>query len=181
MKKLVFAIIALAASLTASAQVYLGGSLGFQRDFNKNTTDFVILPEIGYNFNDTWAVGGTIGYLHKYENHFKTNMGEISPYARWTFFRSDNNLVSLFVDGGVGVGFGSTKYRDFDSESLCTWNIGFKPGIAIHPSKNFTVLAHVGFIGYEGADDNAKAAGFTEKFGINATSLNLNLGFYYNF
>lgn len=181
MKKIILVAIALIATLTVSAQSYIGGSFGIIRDMNKNKTEFTILPEYGYNLNKTWAVGATFGYQYLYDNGLDSHMGIISPYARWSFFRTKNNLVNLFVDGGIGVGIGSSQYDGFKSRTSCIWNIGLKPGIAFNITDKFTVLAHVGFFGYEGANNAAKAAGYSEKFGLNLTSLNLNFGLYYNF
>lgn len=184
MKKFILGAIAMIASVTASAQVYVGGAFGLNRDFDKNTTEFAILPEVGYNFNDTWAAGLTFGYQHNYNNGACLNLGEIAPYARWTYFSTKNKLVSLFIDGGVGLDFGTTKIagvKDSTSDTAFIWNIGFKPGIAFQPTKNFTVLAHVGFLGYESANKHAKSWGYTDKFGLNFRTTSLNLGFYYNF
>lgn len=181
MKKLMIMAIAMIATLTCSAQGYVGGSFGVTRDVDENKTDFSILPEVGYNFNDNWAVGLGFGYQHKYDDGLSVNVGVINPYARYTFFRTDNSLVSLFVDGGVDLSFGRAKYEHHDGETVVVYGIGFKPGIAFTPTKKFTVLAHIGELGYWGANDAGKDAGYTSHFGLNFSSLNLNLGFYYNF
>ena len=182
MKKFILAAVAVIASLTASAQVYVGGQIGYTRDFDENKTEFAILPEVGYKFNDSWAAGMVFGYDHIYNNGLSGNMGVINPYARWTYYSSSNNLVNLFLDGGVGIDLGSSKYKDSDSsDTAVAWNIGIKPGIAINPTEHFSILAHIGMLGYEGANDEAKAIGYTSKFGFNFKTTSLNLGFVYNF
>ena len=55
-------------SLTASAQVYVGGSVGLWRDYNANETSFNLIPEVGYNLSDKWAIGLQIGYRHEYKS-----------------------------------------------------------------------------------------------------------------
>ena len=111
MKKLATLAIMLIAAISASAQLYIGGSFGLNRDMSENQTEFSILPEIGCNLNKTWAVGAAFGYQHMYNDGISSNIGVINPYARYTWFRTGNKLISLFVDGGVDMSFGATKYR----------------------------------------------------------------------
>lgn len=181
MKKFLVMAIVMVASLAASAQAHIGGSFGVARDITENETEFSILPEVGYCFNDKWGAGLGFGYQHSYKDGRSVNVGVVNPYARYTFFRTDNNLVSLFVDGGVDMSFGSTKVGDYSSDTVFVYGIGFKPGIAFTPVKKFTVLAHIGSLGYWGANDAGKDAGYTSHFGLNFNTLALNLGFYYNF
>lgn len=182
MKKIILCAIMMIASITASAQVYLGGAFGVSREFSENKTEFTILPEIGYNLTDTWAIGTQIGYTHLYDNGLSTNLVIFSPYARYTFYKSENNLVNLFVDGGVDLAFGKSKQDGFSSDTSTIWGIGFKPGIAINPTDKFTILAHIGSLGYYDGNDAAKNAGVVSpNFGLVLNSLTLNLGFYYNF
>ena len=141
MKK-IFALAVLAiASLSASAEgFYAGGSLGYMHEGAKisstgstpSTNTLSILPEIGYNLNEKWAVGTVIGYNYQ---HFcgtgvSGHMFQLSPYARYTFFKSENNFVNLFVDGGVEFGAGWSEYGDDSSKTACIYGIGFKHGIA---------------------------------------------------
>ncbi len=197
MKKiLTLAVIAVASVFGANAEgLYIGGQLGFMHEsagakaygydakFDHNT--FTIVPEIGYNFNDSWAVGGTIGYTYKHWCGSKTsfNMFEISPYARWSYFRTSNNLVQLFVDGGFGIGAGAydVDVDGYKSHTGVIWNVGFRPGIAINPTPNFSIVAHVGLLGYEGANHTAQDAGYQSRGGLMLDSNDLTLGFYYNF
>lgn len=170
------------ASISASAQAYVGGSFGFNREFSKNTTEFSILPEIGYNLTDTWAMGTQIGYTHKYDQGTSYNLVVFNPYARYTFYKSSNNLINLFVDGGVDLAFGKSKVDHASSGTAVVWGIGFKPGIAINPTENFTILAHLGGLGYYDGNNRAKETGaVTPNFGLNFSTMNLNLGFFYNF
>ena len=178
MKRILISLAVIMVSFAASAQVYIGGALGFMRNETDKTTNFTILPEVGYNFNSKIALGASLGYLFNDDDGYKTNMGAIDPYVRYTFFRSSIEVVSLFLDGTVGFGFGKEQG---DSKATFIWDIGVKPGIAIHPSKRFSIVAHIGFAGYQGANDIAEYYGFKEQFGLDFSSLNLNIGFYYNF
>lgn len=174
------AVLALAAA-SASAQAYVGGSFGLTRNATDNETNFTLAPEVGYNLDSTWAIGTTVAYSYTYHNGYKTNLGGIAPYARYTYFRAVDNRLSLFVDGTFSLGFGKTKYEDYESDTAFIWGIGFRPGVSFNITKNFGLETHLGFLGYEGANDDAKAAGYDEKFGFDFTSMNLTFGFYYNF
>ena len=53
MKKFLFTLAAAFVTLTASAQVYVGGEVGFWRNWadGANETTFKVLPEVGYNLS----------------------------------------------------------------------------------------------------------------------------------
>lgn len=187
MKKFITTLLLAVAALgTAHAEGWwVGGNVGFMHESSKagTTNEFSLRPEVGYNFNEKWAVGGNIGYT--YRNYagqdINYNSFEIAPFARFTYYRTSNNLVQLFIDGGVNLGIGSTSYGDKDSDTACTYGIGIKPGVAFNITDHFTIAAHLGFLGYEGANDAAKDRGAKERGGINFDSRNLSLGFYYCF
>ena len=187
MKKILALAVVALASVCASAQnFYVGGQAGFWHESNssKVTNTLTILPEVGYNLNDSWAIGTTLGYEY---NHLcgagiSGHIFQFNPYARWTFFKSSNNLVNLFVDGGAGVGAGWTHYSGGDdSKTACVWNIGLKPGVALNLTDRFSVVAHLGLLGYEGANDAAKSAGYKDQGGLLLNGNNIKLGFYYHF
>ena len=176
MKKLLVIAAIACAAVSANAQVYVGGSLGFWSDkqttgsTDVKTTTINILPEIGYNISDQWAVGTVIGWEHsKVKDQDAANAFTIAPYARYSFYRND--LVSLFIDGGVG--FTSTKVGDADAVS--SFNVGFKPGLSVKLSDNFSILAHYGFLGYESYNDDHDA------FGLDLNGNSLSFGLYYSF
>lgn len=180
MKKL-FSLIAVAfVAMSVNAQVYVGGSLGInawssqKNAGDRSETTFTILPEVGYNLNDEWAVGTVIGYVSdKWTgvNGISESAFTFNPYARYTYLKAGK--VSLFVDGGV----------DFTTASKADWNelaIGLKPGLAVSLSDNISFVSHLGFIGYDvynpDGDDNN-----TSKFGLDLSGNNLTFGLYFNF
>ncbi len=185
MKKLLALAVLAVASLGASAEgFYAGGSLGYMHDGKKNTNHMTIMPEIGYNISSNWAVGTTIGYeyAHLCGYGISSNLFKFDPYARYTFFKSSNNLINLFVDGRIGLGLGWVSTEDDSSETAVTWNIGLRPGVAINITKRFSFVTHIGFFGYEGANDNAKATGvYSNNGGFSLDGNDLTFGFYYNF
>ena len=81
-------------SYAASAQIYVGGSIGgsYAKVESTNAKSWTIdfSPEVGYIFNENWAVGGRLNYGKsvsktdsKYLKETKTdiNLFTINPYA----------------------------------------------------------------------------------------------------
>ena len=70
MKKTLLAAVMAVFAMTASAQIYVGGQIGFTSSSvkvysdgdSKSGTSFKILPEVGYKLNENWAVGLQVGY-----------------------------------------------------------------------------------------------------------------------
>lgn len=182
MKKILALAAAAVIALGASAQNwYLGGSIGFEQNkkFGEKTTQIDFMPEIGYNLSETWAIGTTVGVDYTKQGEAKLTLVNFAPYARYTFLRA--GIVSLFCDGGVDLGFGKAKVGDESGDTAVTYGIGFKPGVALTVSEKFGFVAHVGFLGYNGANDAAKDGGYPEKIGFNLNGNALSFGFYYNF
>lgn len=173
-------MVAVFAAMNMNAQVYIGGSVAIEAwssqklAGDKSETVFKIMPEIGYNLNEDWAIGTVIGYQSdKYNgvNGISESAFTVAPYARYTF--SKLGKVNLFIDGGV----------DFTSASKTDWTelaIGLKPGLAISLTDNLSFVSHIGFIGWDqfnpDGDDNN-----TSKFGLDLSGMNISFGMYYNF
>ncbi|MCD8395405.1 MAG: porin family protein [Bacteroidales bacterium] len=181
MKKIFAAVMVAMMSLTASAENwFVGGEVGLWRNDSDHETFFKIMPEAGYSFNETWTVGASVGYSMDHFTGVTGNLFKVAPYARYTYFRLDR--ISLFVDGGVDLGLGWTSYKHGnDSDTACTYGIGFKPGFAVNVTDKFSLVAHFGFLGYQGANDAAKDGGADTAWGLDFSGYNLTFGFYYNF
>ena len=180
MKKIMMTLAAVCVAATMNAQVYLGGSVGVATSSydGNSTTVWSILPEVGYNLDEKWAVGMTVGYGEsrvkvKNAGSEKVKTFQISPYARYTFVKFDK--INLFVDGGVGY-----KHENYAGTKTNTFAIGFKPGVAVNLNEKLSFVAHVGFLGYE----NEKVKGddkSTNTFGFDINGNSLSFGVYYNF
>lgn len=171
MKKIFLLAVVAIMAISASAQNwYLGGSIGFNhvKVDDEKTSNFTIAPEVGYNLNSNWAIGAALDYTWEKDSY---NVFTIQPYARYSFFRTENNLLSLFVDGGFGLGFISPD----EGDSTTVWSIGLKPGLALNVTEKFSFVAHVGFFGYEDYKEAGKHTGLGLDFN------KLSFGFYYNF
>lgn len=123
MKKFLFCLITLltlsGAGLKLGAQTpYVGGSM---TAYYSNS--FVLSATVlgGYEFNDTWAIGGSIGF-----DITPSQAGQIALYARWTPWhndvifmdvklRAESYIVDAFkffcADAGL---IGSLRFRTSD-------------------------------------------------------------------
>lgn len=175
MKKFLMTIAAAFVAVSMSAQVYVGGELGFasvKGYTGDSETTFRFLPEVGYSFNEEWGIGVMLGYVNGYNdlqgNSFNANTAAkyftLNPYARYTFFKS--KLVSAFVDGGLDL--------NFPDEGDTFFGIGVKPGVALNLTDNLSFVTHLGFVGY-------KAQGDANKVGIDFNGNALTFGMYYSF
>lgn len=170
-KSLLMAVIVMLGAITVKAQdIYVGGSLNLWRNSTGNTTSFKVAPEIGYNFNETWALGAELDYSHEYLEQLTANAVTIAPYIRWSYYQ--NNAVRLFLDGTAAIGFVKIK----DGDTTKAGQIGLRPGIAFKLNDNFSFVAKYGFLGYR---RNINTTG--DSFGLQLTSEDLSIGFHYEF
>lgn len=178
MKKIILSLMIMFAAISASAQVYVGGSLAWTHDDALDYNSFKLAPEVGYNFNEKLAVAVELAYMHgKYDDDndhkVKSNAFAIAPYVRYTFFKK--NIVRLFLDGGLG--FSTYKVKHGDSEN--GFEIGFKPGIAINVTDHLAFEAKYGFLGYR--DKYALAGANASVSGLDFDTNSLSIGIKYNF
>lgn len=157
MKKLILAAFVAVASLTANAQFWVGGEVGFNAtkvsgiDPKVKANQFVIAPEIGYKVNDKIDVAVLLGYAHAKNNQlfnyypeFENGNGfQINPYVRYSFIQAGN--FKFFVDGG----FSYALLHESGEKSANAWEIAVKPGIAYSLSDKVSLVAHVGAAGWQ--------------------------------
>ena len=195
MKKVMLMVAFMVAAVAASAQVYIGGSLGVNTGKDKHVdadgvdspteTNFNITPEIGYYFDDKWSVGLGIGYgFSSVEDESKTNSFNIDPYVRYNFVKW--NSVSLFVQGGLGYSWSKITPDDDDDPEYTTdkFYIGFKPGVRVDLTDKLAFVATVGNLGWETGKENAKEDVDYKngnKFDFNVNLSSINFAMYYNF
>ncbi|MCM1309836.1 MAG: porin family protein [Bacteroides sp.] len=180
MKKIItLAAVALMGLGAASAEdFYVGGSLGVMHNSTTKTTTANLLPEIGYNLSDNFAVGTSIGFSYVKQGDTHNGSFVFDPYARYTFFKGDR--VSLFVDGGIDFSLGRTGWKGGHSDCSVTVGIGFKPGISVDLNDRFSIVAHCGLLGYTYGNDAAKAGGRFTGGGLDLSNA-LSFGLYYSF
>ena len=182
MKKILMTFAVAFVSIAASAQVYVGGSVGIASSKERggdNVTTYQVLPEIGYNINKDVAIGTIVGWGKGNPVNIEgetRNYLTVAPYARFNVVRT--KYVDAFIDGG----FGYTHYNHAHAvtSSVDAWSVGLKPGIAVNLNKKVSFVAHVGFAGwkskkYDGASKDSHV------WGVNLDGNNINFGVYYNF
>ncbi|MDH6303506.1 hypothetical protein M2459_000561 [Parabacteroides sp. PF5-5] len=154
MKKTVLFLLISLASLSLSAQRYLGGSIAIL-DYPEIGTYVNIAPEFGYNINEKWAVAGVVSFTHMNS----TSAFSFTPYAQYTFYRK--GLFSLFLDGRPELSV---------SEGDVGFGIVLMPGIQIRANERISFLARYGFLGYR---DHV----FDDVSGLNLGTNTLSIGF----
>mgnify|MGYP002471545657 CR=1 FL=1 len=175
MKKLILMAAMMVATLAVNAQVYVGGSLGFESVKEHKDADalssFSIKPEAGYNLDENWAVGIQLGFSSiDIDEDNSVSTFEVAPYARYTFAKT--GIASFFVDGGIQfISYGSDMKGS-------TFGIGVRPGIKLAASKKVDVIAKLGYLGYSKDNDDL---GGGSAFGLNVNNTNLEFGVFFNF
>ncbi len=92
MKKILLAAFVAVASLSANAQIWVGGELGLntsKTSFDGETLEkrntVTIAPEVGYKYSDKVDFAVALGYTHEDEkNGGSKNVVGIHPYVRYT-------------------------------------------------------------------------------------------------
>ena len=150
MKKIVMMAVMAVAALSANAQVWVGGEVGFTSSHVNGLgteKNFTIKPEIGYSLNDKFDVAMEIGYafssdkLHKKlgGQKFNANTFEVSPYVRYKFVKVGNFFA--FVDGGLE--YATTHYNTLPKNEN-QFGVYVTPGIAYSVSDKVTLVSHLG-------------------------------------
>ena len=170
MKKYFLMAIMAVAAITASAQVYVGGSLGFASvspEKGDTQTSFTIAPEAGYSLSDKVAIGIALGFDYAKDDYTKIT---VSPYVRYNAIQFDR--VNIFLDGAVDF----ATYKPDGGDAQNEWGVGIKPGIEFKANDKISLVSHIGFIGYK---DQHKTEG-TKTFGVDLHNT-VTFGIYYNF
>lgn len=170
MKKFLMTMAAMFVTVVASAQVYLGGGIGL----GVTTVDhedgsvfsWKVVPEIGYQFNEKWDAGLSIGFQGVQDG---ANTFEVAPYARYSVYNA--KLVDFFIEGTVAFKHISDDDNYGDVNSFA---IGFRPGIKVKLSDHFDFVGKVGFLGYEHIEH-------VNSFGFDFDGTNVQLGLLYKF
>ncbi|MCR5313223.1 MAG: porin family protein [Bacteroidaceae bacterium] len=176
MKKIILTAVLAVSSLCASAQVWMGGSIGFKSTTldatDKSTTAFTFAPVVGYTLSDAWDIALEIAYTDNgdvYDGESFKNSFSIAPFARYNFAKSGN--LSFFVDGGFAVG--NKEYLSGTDHNF--FQIGLRPGVKYQASKNVAFDAKLGYVGFYNESD------VKSKVGLNIDNNNLTLGMTWSF
>ena len=166
MKKIILTALVAASSLCASAQVWLGGSVGFSSHkvdgADKSTTTFTIAPTIGYTLDENWDIALEVGYSDKSYDGLGTSTFAIAPFARYNFAKC--GIATFFIDGGFGFSkVSNTTMDDFGNKETTDknlFNIGIRPGVKVELSPKVELDAKLGYLGYTQVKDTYSEFGF---------------------
>ena len=187
MKKIMMTLAAVAVAATMNAQVYVGGEVGFETTSQDGVTNssVTLMPEIGYNLDENWAVGLSFGFGQDKREvteeiggvevtaTVKDKRFIINPYVRYTFVKLDK--VNVFVDGGL-------SYAHYDNAGAKNnqFGIGVRPGVAVNLNDKLSFVTHFGWLGYKNSKDDNEGAKAANTFGFDLNS-KVSFGMYYNF
>jgi len=177
MKKIFMMAVMAVAALSANAQVWVGGEVGFTSSHvNTNygvgtvcetAKEFSFQPEVGYSLNDKFDVAIKLGYAYASEKEFSkagkaydnVNTWTVNPYVRYKFVKAGNFFA--FVDGGIGY---ATAHAKGVKKNVNIFGVNITPGIAYSVSNKVTLVSHLGEGLYYNhtwkGTDEGKEAGF---------------------
>jgi len=156
MKKVLFAIAAMAACVSASAQVWISGGVesrgvGFSNQStygdDKTTTQWYFNPAIGYALDDALEVGLELSLSGRSHDETSTFDFKVAPFARYTFLSEGD--FSMFLQGDVAFTSYSSKKPDHKGQAF---GINIKPGIKYILTDNFAMVATFGSLYYNHKD-----------------------------
>lgn len=177
MKKFLMLAAFAVSAMGASAQLWIGGNLGYDYDKSMDydlgmkvkTHTISISPEVGYNISDKWAFAVNLDYgFQKVVDGWSAHALTINPYARFTFAKA--GIASFFVDGGIEGGM--EKVEGFDATEII--GVGFQPGVALKISDHVCFVTKLGYLGYRHTDDS-------DQFGFGVNNEAITFGAYYSF
>ena len=180
MKKKVLFLGVLLFVLTASvnAQVYVGGTLGISAENYKTegksytNSVYSISPEIGYNINQHWAVGASLGLFYSVSGGGGDDINGFgfSPYVRGTF--AQVGAVRFFTEAAFS--YEKAELEDYDMDG---WGVALRPGILVDLSKRLQLVGRTQLFSYsEAGEDSYKV----KKMDF-AISNNWEIGVLFNF
>ena len=119
MKKLLFLVAFLATSMFASAQIYVGGGIGFNKsdDNGAKTTTYEIAPEVGYKLNDNVCLKIVNKRIDNLVNDIKKIMHDTNEKNM-----SMGSIDALPVRDNVGSTC-SEKRISWSVDSVCEWSV----------------------------------------------------------
>lgn len=172
MRKLLAILMLVCISLGASAQAYVGGTVGIGVEHasadggSVTNSAFLIAPEAGYYFNPTWAVGASVGV--KYQDLGGTGVTTVSvlPYLRGTFAHA--GIIDFF--GELAMGY---EHQSAGGSGVGGFVAALRPGMLINLNDHFALTLRTTLLRYAHYD-GVNGIGF-------ALNTNLELGLQYTF
>ena len=195
----------------ANAQLYVGGSIGFNNSVGKPHTGdernkvmgFNFGPEVGYSLSDKMDVGamlflGTTKTTNLMDSDnktvAKTNNWNFAPYVRYSLVEFGKFKVmgraSLFIGGQSGkteTTVAGTSLPTVDDPSITRMGLGVTPVLSYNLSSNFVLLADLNFLNVGFSNSKVKEGRSTTRFDLGVDTDDafrvgaLTIGFAYKF
>lgn len=172
MKKLIIFLMFLGIMTTANAQAYVGGTLGIAVNHvsydgaSSTNSAFLVSPEAGYYFNNTWAVGTSLGVQYQDNAGIGITTFAILPYVRATFAHA--SVFDFF--GEIAMGY---AHESAEGNGVGGFTSGIRPGFVAHLSDRFALTGRTTLLSYSHYD-GVNGVGF-------AINSNLELGIQVTF
>lgn len=176
MKKFILTLLVAVSSMAASAQVWVGGSLGLSvtdPEGGDAITTLVISPEVGYNFNKKWGLGVALEESALFTGSYNANAFYFSPFGRYSFARA--GIANFFIDGGLQVGCQNFDSSLSKTDTHTAFGFGFRPGVKVELNHHLALEAKTGFLGVRVVTDVAT------QFGFGVNNEDLSFGLVYEF
>ena len=167
MKKIMMTMAALAVAVTMNAQMYIGGTVGYDNSVSKTATIettnnlFTFAPEWGMAIDEKLGVGIEFAYITgstedkwigdgpdpaaKRTKPSSTTVA-LRPYLRYQAFQVGK--LNVFVDGGVNFAISKNKEVGFDGNGNIYDNkagmalgLFVQPGIAYNVTDKWSIVA----------------------------------------
>lgn len=200
MKKIILSVAAVFAFGFANAQedasegfkkgdVFISGAVGFgsTKTGDFKTSDFIIAPSAGYFVTENIAIGLAFGYeSSKVEfggADATNNTFSVGAFGRYYF--TPASKFSFF--GQLGVNYNSYD-NEFDLEAGELgdfkgdgFGVALAPGVNYFITKNLSLEASFGILGFETTKPDADGAEKTNSFDFGLDTRDIRLGLVYKF
>lgn len=156
MKKIILTLALVAFGMTASAQWVIGGNVAFQHTNNHtndyvtgtSSTDFSIMPKVGYWLNENMQIGMQFGYAMNYNRNYtgasdrytsnKSHYLDFSPYFRYNVAQWKSFTVFCEAQLGVRLNLESSTYNKVTNTTSDLGDNFTQFGLAVVPGLNYS-------------------------------------------
>ena len=182
MRNVLFTVaLILATFVSANAQFYAGGSLGFESNSNSNPKSSVwFSPEIGYYITPKFDVGIDLGFAaEKQQNDMETSSWSFLPYARYSFYQLGK--FEVIAKGSAGF-----TYADTFTGKSTNFRMNISPILACNLTEKIVLFTQLNFLSLTFVLTNPEFGDTSHQFRFGASNYlvntgNLSVGFFYKF
>lgn len=175
----------------AKGDVFISGAVGFgsTKTGDFKTNDFEIAPRAGYFVTENIAVGVALGYqsakLDFDGEDVKNNTLSVGAFGRYYF--TPASKFSLFGQLGVNYNSYDNEFAVVDGELVSGefkgdgFDVALAPGVNYFITKNFSLEATFGILGFATTQPDEDGAEKTNSFNFGLDMRDINLGLVYKF